>query len=128
MTTQRYIYCIPFPFLLPSVHSNVDPTLNIRNLSHALVDVTDYYGLGIKLGLPSHELKKIEADHQGVNRRKMEVLDLWLQESNPQWKHLIAALPLINMRNTARKIQGALQRGEYTGMAARRLCLYIGTF
>ena len=92
------------------------------------MEVTDYYGLGIQLGLPSHELNKIEADHQSVDRRKMEVLNLWLQGSNPQWEHLIVALQFIKMRNTARRIQGALQRGEYTGMAARRLCLYTGTF
>ena len=88
------------------------------------MEVTDYYGLGINLGLQPHELKKIEADHQGVDRRKMEVLDLWLQGSNPQWEDLIVALQRIKMWNKARKIQGALQRGEYTGMSAGWLCLY----
>ena len=50
-----------FLFLLQSPQ-NVDPTLNICNLSQALVEVTNYYGLGIKIGLPPQKLKKIEAD------------------------------------------------------------------
>lgn len=92
------------------------------------MEVIDYYGLGIKLGLAPHELKKIEADYQGVDRRKMEMLVIWLQGPNPQWEDLIVALQLINMRNIARRIQGALRRGEYTGTSARWLCLYYRQF
>ena len=92
------------------------------------MEVTDYYGLGIKLGLAPHELKKIEADYQGVDRRKMEVLVIWLQGHNPQWEDLFVALQLIDMRNTARRIQGALRREEYTGTSARWLCLYYRQF
>ena len=100
-------------------------TLTIRNVSQALVEVTDYHGLGIQLGLPLHELNTIEANHQCVERRKMEVLALWLQGPDREWKDLIVALQLINLRRPARKLQEAIQKGEYQGIWSKKSFLKV---
>ena len=77
-----------FTIRISTLLHHTDPTLTIRNISRALAEVTDYQGLGIQLGLPLHELNTIEANHQRVERRKMEVLALWLQGPDPEWKDL----------------------------------------
>ena len=104
---------------------HTDPTLTIRNISQALVEVTDYRGLGIQLGLPLHELNTIEANHQRVERRKMEVLALWLQGPDPEWKDLIVALQLISLRRSVRKLQEAIQKGEYQGIWSKRVIVQL---
>ena len=54
-------------------------TPKVRDLSSELKRVTDWYQLGIHLDLQTHELMQIEHDHQGNERRKQEMLDLWLR-------------------------------------------------
>ena len=116
-----------FTIRISTLLHHTDPTLTIRNVSQALVEVTDYHGLGIQLGLPLHELTTIEANHQRVERRKMEVLALWLQGPDPEWKDLIVALQLINLRRSARKLQEAIQKGEYQGIWSKRVISYCAT-
>jgi len=77
--------------------------------------------LGIQLGLPPHELNKIEANHHRVERRKMEVLALWLQGPDPKWKDLIVDLQHINKMNIAREIQRAIQSGDYQGIYTKMI-------
>ena len=113
-----------FAIRISTLLHHADPTLTIRNISRALAEVTDYHGLGIQLGLPLHELNTIEANHQRVKRRKMEVLALWLQGPDPEWKDLILAL---NLRRSARKLQEAIQKGEYQGIWSKRVISYCAT-
>ena len=42
--------------------------LNAQNLSSELATVVDWFGLGLNLGLPKHELDRIERDYQGNDR------------------------------------------------------------
>ena len=116
-----------FTIRISTLLHHTDPTLTIWNISQALVEVTDYHGLGIQLGLPLHELNTIEANHQRVKRRKMEVLALWLQGPDPEWKDLIVALQHMNLRRSARKLQEAIQKGEYQGIWSKRVISYCAT-
>ena len=55
--------------------NEVHNKLNVRNLSNELSAVTGWYPLGIKLGIPSHELGKIEQNYSSdIDRRMIETL------------------------------------------------------
>jgi len=53
----------------------------MQHLSNALKDVYNWYQLGIQLGIPTSELRKIEEEYQQSDRRKTEALDTWLQRT-----------------------------------------------
>ena len=58
----------------------MDSGLNLNNLSSELAAVIDWFSLGLNLSLQKHELTKIERDYQGNDRRRVEMLYLWLQQ------------------------------------------------
>ena len=66
----------------------------MKNLSSELTLVADWHQLGIKLGLPPAQLRKIEREHPSdIERRKVEVFDLWLQSTpGASWRHIVTAL------------------------------------
>lgn len=56
--------------------------LDAGKLSHELIEVVDWYQLGLNLGLPKHDLDKIQQNyHLGNNRQRLEMLDLWLRRT-----------------------------------------------
>ena len=58
----------------------MDSGPNLNNLSFELAAVIDWFSLGLNLSLQKHELTKIERDYQGNDRRRVEMLYLWLQQ------------------------------------------------
>ena len=61
------------------VRATDESRLAAEKLSSELATVVDWYQLGLNLGLPKHELTKIERDYQGNDRRRLEMLDKWLR-------------------------------------------------
>ena len=56
--------------------------LDAGKLSRELIEVVDWYQLGLNLGLPKHDLDKIQQNyHLGNNRQRLEMLDLWLRRT-----------------------------------------------
>ena len=63
------------------------------------------------------------------------MLALWLQGPDPELKDLIVALQHMNLRRSARKLQEAIQKGEYQGIWSKKsflkvfsvLCNYEGS-
>ena len=56
--------------------------LDAGKLSHELIEVVDWYQLGLNLCLPKHDLDKIQQNyHLGNNRQRLEMLDLWLRRT-----------------------------------------------
>ena len=52
--------------------------LDIKVLKSDLIDVIDWFDLGISLGLKPHNLKKIESQYRGnIERCKIEMLEFW---------------------------------------------------
>ena len=61
------------------VRATDESRLAAEKLSSELATVVDWYQLGLNLGLPKHELTKIERDYQGNDRQRLEMLDKWLR-------------------------------------------------
>ena len=64
-------------------------------LLEAVSSVTDWHGLGRRLGLTMSQLRKIEITYHmhGVERMKAEMFDVWLNNSpNASWADLAAAV------------------------------------
>ena len=66
----------------------------MKNLSSELSTVSKWYQLGIKLGLQPSRLHQIEQEvPTDIDRRKIEVVDLWLQSTpGASWRHIVTAL------------------------------------
>ena len=78
----------------------------VGNLSSELKTVTDWHQLGINLGLETHELLQIERDHQGNERRKLEMLNLWLQRNQKaSWGDVVSALKEMEENRVAENIR-----------------------
>jgi len=85
----------------------------MKNLSSELSTVSKWYQLGIKLGLQPSQLRQIELEvPTDIDRRKIEVLDLWLQ-STPEasWRHIVTALREMGDMTTAKRIESKYIKG-----------------
>ena len=90
--------------------------LRARNLSFELKTVTNWCLLGINLGVPIHELSRIEQDYRGSERQKLQMLNLWLQRSHaPSWREVVYALQQMGEMRVAERIQQKYIRGTCKG-------------
>ena len=95
------------------VSSPTDSPLNLKNLSSELATVINWFLLGINLGLPQHELTKIERDYQRNDRRRVEMLNLWLQRTpNGTWEDVVRALQQMGENRVAENIREKYIRGR----------------
>ena len=81
-------------------------TLNVQNLSRALVQVTNWHMLGIRLGVPPYKLKTIERNYpKDTERCKNEMLTMWLQMSpTARWRDVVRALHEMDYHVPAKKV------------------------
>ena len=85
----------------------------VGDLFSELKTVTDWHLLGINLGLQTYELLQIERDHQGNERQKREMLDLWLRRTpDAGWKDVVSALKEMKENRVAESIRRNYVRGE----------------
>ena len=88
------------------VPSPTEIALNLQRLASELASVIDWFSLGLNLGLQKHELTKIERDYQGNDRRRVEMLDLWLQRTpNATWEDVVRALQQMGENVVAENIR-----------------------
>ena len=88
----------------------------MKNLSSELSTVSKWYQLGIKLGLQPSQLRQIEqevpTDIESIDRRRIEVVDLWLQSTpGASWRHIVAALREMGELTTAERIEWKYVKG-----------------
>ena len=77
--------------------------LNIRNLTNALKDVSNWEMLGIQLGVELAQIRQISSKNP-----KIDLLDLWLKnDPEHSWEKVAGALDEMGMRNVAREIRTA---------------------
>ena len=101
--------------LVVHVPSPADNVLNLKDLSTELVTVINWFLLGINLGLPKHELSKIQQNyaHQGNDQQRVEMLYLWLQcTPNATWEEVVRALEQMGENRVAENIREKCIRGR----------------
>ena len=99
---------------VPLVQIHTDSgAMHLHNLSSELASVIDWFSLGLNLGLQKHELTKIERDYQGNDRRRVEMLDLWLHRTpNATWEDVVRALQQMGENVVAENIREKYIRGR----------------
>ena len=96
-----------------AIPSPTEIALNLQRLSSELASVIDWFSLGLNLGLQKHELTKIERDYQGNDRRRVEMLDLWLQRTpNATWEDVVRTLQQMGENVVAENIREKYIRGR----------------
>ena len=86
---------------------------DFKSLCAELKTVTDWHQLGINLGVPADELRRIERDYQGNDRRRAEMLDLWLRcTPNATWEDVVRALQQMGENAVAENIREKHIRGR----------------
>ena len=54
--------------------------------------MTDWYLLGLCLGLSESKLKEIKQDYRANDERRREVLATWARQEKPTWSKVVHAL------------------------------------
>ena len=80
---------------------------DLKKVVADLKDVTEWFLLGISLGIDSNDLKKIESKFKGdIERCKVEMLQFWSENCrDASVTTLTIALENCDRRNLARQIQ-----------------------
>ena len=73
-------------------------------LVEELVEVVDWFHLGLYLEVPEHELKMIRYDYPDVKQRKTQVLSVWMKMKEESWSQIVRALVGIRRKTLARHI------------------------
>ena len=73
-------------------------------LVEELVEVVDWFHLGLYLEIPEHELKVIRCDYPDVKQRKTQALSVWMKMKDASWSQIVRALVAIRMKSLARHI------------------------
>ena len=87
--------------------------MEVKVLCEELSAVTDWYQLGLKLGVPDYKLHEIQRNHSS-SRWKIETLKLWLQlNPNASWMSVVRALQRMEENTLAKMIrQKYMRRGS----------------
>ena len=98
---------------------------------NTIKEITNYYHLGIQLGIEPHELERIEINHgKDLERCKSEVMVFWIRnDPEPTWSKLAIAVEQLGRHaNVARKLQEHEVVGDAGGSRwyNRYIALLIG--
>ena len=79
---------------------------DLKDLTHALMDISDWTSLGYELGVPHPTIQSIEHAERGVENKHRAVLRAWynLQDHDPCWHSVTNALRQLNENHLATKI------------------------
>ena len=92
--------------------------VSINLLVEELSGVTEWYTIGLFLGLTENEIKAIEQDHDGTARRRMAVLNKWLKkEADPSWLIIISALEKMSETSLANQLRKKYEKPAMTSDA-----------
>ena len=95
---------------------------NLKDLVSELHEVTDWFHLGICLGILLAMLQSIKRDYRHIDEHRREVLLAWMNNEKPTWSKLVDAL--VDMRNMSLAYQIA---GKYGIVFTFLWCVNIQT-
>ena len=85
-------------------------TMEVNVLCEELSAVSDWYRLGLKLGVPDYKLDEIQRNHSS-SRWKIEMLKMWRQlNPNASWMNVVRALQRIEENTLAKMIRRKYMR------------------
>ena len=78
----------------------------LKEVANALKEVSEWYQLGLQLGLTAGKLKAIESNHPCDTKRcKTDVLAWWLQNATDHsWKIIVEALDKMEYKVLAEEL------------------------
>ena len=85
----------------------------MKEVANALKEVSEWYQLGLQLGLTAGKLRTIESNHpRDAERCKTEVLAWWLQNATERsWKIIAEALDKIEYKVLAEELGKKMFQG-----------------
>ena len=92
----------------PTVEENTCHEItDLMDLTHALINVSDWKNLGHELRVPDVAIEKIEDDEKGTENKRRAVLRAWynLQSHNPCWQSVTDVLRQLGQNRLATIIE-----------------------
>ena len=81
---------------------------DIATLCNELTGISDWFTLGLNLGVPHHKLEEVRSNYsvEGLSACRRETLVLWLQRTpNASWRDVVAALRRMGENIVAERIE-----------------------
>ena len=82
---------------------------DIATLCDELTGISDWFTLGLNLGVPHHQLEEVRRNYysvEGLGACRRETLVLWLQRTpNASWRDVVAALRRMGENIVAERIE-----------------------
>ena len=82
---------------------------DIATLCNELTGISDWFTLGLNLGVPHHQLEEVRRNYysvEGLGACRRETLVLWLQRTpNASWGDMVGALQQIGENIVAERIE-----------------------
>ena len=73
----------------------------MKDLLSELQEVTDWFYLGVCLGVLESRLKEIRSDYEDIEDRRREMLSSWMEKEIATWSKIVNALAQIGMHKLA---------------------------
>ena len=79
----------------------------LRDLTLALADISDWKSLGYELGVPHNKIQTTESDEKGTENKRRAVLRAWYdqQDHDPCWQSVTDTLRRLGKNRLATKIE-----------------------
>ena len=96
----------------------------MKNLSNILVEVVNWYQLGINLNIKGYKLEEIRRNKHGdIAMCKMALIDLWLRSDiKASWEKLVEVLEEMDEAKTVEKIRIKYLQGAGGGGNPSPMC------
>ena len=98
------------------LHAFSSGEVSVKLLDEELKEVSDWYGLGLHMDVPTAELDLIRYEPRlcRIQERKWEMFSVWMRElSEPSWSHVVKALKEIGQERLAHKISLKYGKSKY---------------
>ena len=95
--------------------------MDLKDVLSELHEVTDWFYLGMCLGIPIATLQAVKKDYKHTDVRKREVFLKWMEIEEPTWSKIVRVLREMGKRALANRI--AQNHGNIFSMDMNLLCL-----
>ena len=98
---------LPQPSTLVTVAPSSSPRPTLMDLD--LIELVNWQGVGLQLGIKDYELQKIELDYHQHDERNREVFRVWLRtQTTANYDDLIKALEVVGEKTVAQQLRGRM--------------------